>query len=128
MLTSRRFYKKSQKLYLDGRHLNDIRILNKFTNLRNLSISYVSGSITDIPIWKKALEKVGILKIEKLNTIDLNPIKKLDTLNSLDLAGIYVKNITSLSELKYLTHLNLSQTNMVIFKNSQILQILGILI
>lgn len=83
--------------------LSDIKLLEKFNNLQELTLD-VHYPETAIPKWRKILAKVGIFDIEKRNLIDLRPLKKLTNLRMLDLSnsGFPVKhNIGGMSTIGF---------------------------
>jgi hypothetical protein len=97
-------------LTLYNKEISDIRMLEKFTNLKELRLGFIYHPPKNIPQWKKILSKLRIITLNKEFTIDLSPLKKLTNLKMLELAGIPFKNITSLEDLVNLEKLTLINT------------------
>ena len=93
-------YNHSRRIVLKtSKEISDIKLLNKFTNLKSLSFQYVSYPEDKIPKWMKFLARIGIIDLNKRCTIDLSPIKKLTSLENLEINDLLFKNFKPLSNL-----------------------------
>ena len=63
--------------------LSDIRLLEKFTNLKLLRLERIRLPKRDYPKWRKYLAKYGILKLQERQSLDLCPLKNLTNLEAL---------------------------------------------
>jgi Leucine-rich repeat (LRR) protein len=97
-------------IYIQGKELCDIKLLEKFTNLQELDISDVHYPSNKIPKWMKILARLGIVDLSKRNTIDLSPITNMSNLEKLTIRSTHVKNIKPLKDLINLDGLVLNQT------------------
>ena len=79
--------------------LSDIRLLRKFTNLQILYLGSVSVPEQKIPKWMKFLTKHGLYNLDKRLSIDLSPLKKLHSLETLQLGGPAIVDIRPLAGL-----------------------------
>ena len=105
-------FKAITRLSLSGKRLYDIKLLRKFTNLKELDLERIDVPEIDMPKWIALLVKAGIIKPSKKTLIiDLKPTKSLDKLQRLNLMGTNVKNIKPLKNLTNLQSLNLRETN-----------------
>ena len=107
--------------------LSDIKLLEKFTNLQELSIVRVKSPLKEIPTWKKVLAKTGIYDPNASYALDLSPLNKLSNLQTIDIYSSQVSNLNSLRKLKNLKGLTLYQTyipNLKPIKNLKNLQYL----
>lgn len=89
------------------KHLSDIRMLKKFTNLKSLSLSGATYPETNIPQWKKFLVKLGVYDLNEDIALDLKPLKNHKNLQSLTIAYTPVKSIKPISSLINLKYLRL---------------------
>jgi Leucine-rich repeat (LRR) protein len=103
-------YLQVNKLYISNRELFDVKLLDKFVNLKELSLFRVRILQNDIPEWKAILVKCGIYDLSKDNIIDLSALKKLDGLENLSIVDTPVNNIMPLAGLTNLQRLNLDGT------------------
>jgi hypothetical protein len=97
-------------LTLYNKEISDIRLLEKFTNLKELRLGFIYHPPQNIPKWKKILSKLRIITLNEEFTIDLSPLKKLTNLKMIEIAGIPFKNINSLASLVNLEKLTLINT------------------
>ena len=90
--------------------LTDIKFLEKFTNLQELTLMDIRFPDKEIPIWIKILSKLGIFNINERFALDLSPLKKLSKLQHLSLSESHVYNIEPLKYLENLQSLDLLST------------------
>lgn len=98
-------FEQIYKLDLSNKQLCDLKLLAKFTNLQDLTLSGVI--FIDIPGWKKVLSRLGIYEIDEKVTLDLRPLEKLSNLQTLSIYYIHVKNVKPLASNTNLKHLYL---------------------
>ena len=103
-------FRKITELTLDGKELSDIKLLGKFTNLKELYLANIHPPKTRMPRWMSLLAKLRILDPSKKKLIDLSPLEKLSNLEIVTLIGSSVKDIKPLANLKNLKFLNLNET------------------
>ncbi len=87
--------------------LSDIKLLEKFINLQELTLFDIKFSEKDIPSWMKMLSKLGIFNLSERFNIDLSPLKNLSNLQNLSLGYTQVSNLEPLRSLTNLQELNL---------------------
>ena len=97
-------------IYIQGKELCDIKLLEKFTNLQELELYDIHFPSNKIPKWMKILAKLGVVNLSRIDVIDLNPIKKLYNLEKLTIRSTHVKNIKPLKGLLNLDGLDLNKT------------------
>ena len=110
---------KITTLFIHGGNVSDIKLLEKFANLKELVLVHgTSYKIPDdTPKWKLLLTRIGIIKLPVQYrspwelTIDIKPLTKLKHLQRLDLGGMRINNIDSLARLSELKELTLWATN-----------------
>jgi hypothetical protein len=90
--------------------LADIKLLEKFTNLRTLYIRHIIYPRKDKPKWITALAKLGIFDIKKHFALDLSPLEKLHNLQNLTINYTVFKNVETLAGMVNLKHLDLNGT------------------
>jgi hypothetical protein len=100
-------YLQVTKIHLTNRELFDIKLLEKFVNLKELSLFRISYLQKDIPEWKAILVKCGIYDLSKDKIIDLSPLMKLNSLENLSIVDTPINNIRPLAGLTNLQRLNL---------------------
>ena len=83
--------------------LSELKLLKKFTNLRQLVFYNVIVPDRPVPNWMRFLGKYGIIDIKKKFSIDLSPLGKLSKLNVIAIIKTPIKSIKPLSKL---TNLN----------------------
>ncbi len=93
-----------------GTELSDIKLLEKFTNLKILYLPMIVYPENKIPKWMKFFAKLGVFNLKNRFYIDLSPIKHLHNLNTLYLDHSPVNNIDTLSNLINLKELRLINT------------------
>ena len=107
------------ELNLSGQTLEDIRLLKKFKNLRELDISRLEVSVAKIPVWKTILIKIHIIEKpvpgrgginEKNNLLNLQPLRYLSRLEELNLKFTPIESLAPLSGLKNLQNLDIFGT------------------
>ncbi len=106
-------------------NLSDIKLLEKFTNLRELELIMIYPSNENIPKWKMLLERIGIINkkdMKKRLFFDLKPLENLKNLTKLDFRYSDIKNIKPLKKLKNLKSLNLTNCTNVTDKQVEDLQ------
>lgn len=101
-ITSLDFYRK---------RFSDIKLLKKFKNLEQLSLSETDFVEPVIPEWKALLVKIRVIK-DPGNYIDLSPLKKLRKLQLLVIINQRINDIRPLSKLTNLKDLQLTQTQL----------------
>jgi Leucine-rich repeat (LRR) protein len=109
--------------------LPNIKMLEKFTNLQKLSLSFIHYPESAIPKWIKIFAKYGIRDIKKRYALDLSPIEQLSNLQTLSIQSTTIKNIKPLSKLtnlKQLSFLQIEISNLEPIKNLTNLQELSI--
>ncbi len=112
-------FAKITTLFIHGDNVCDIKLLEKFINLRELVLIHGTRyKINDnTPKWKLFLTRLGIIKIPVPYrnpwelTVDIKPLAKLKQLQRLDLGGMKIKNVNSLAKLKELKKLTLWATD-----------------
>ncbi len=90
--------------------LSDIKLLEKFSNLEELTLRDISFPDKEIPKWMKILSKSGIFDLSNRFNIDLTPIKKLTKLQKLNLSLSQISDIEPIKGLTNLQELRLSYT------------------
>jgi len=93
-----------------GAYTWDIRLLEKFKNLRELRLNNIRYPDEAIPKWQKFLSKYSIYNFEERFELDLTPIQRLSYLEKLCLSGPSCKDIKPATKLSKLKYLSLSQT------------------
>jgi len=100
-------YDEGNSLTYGYNKLTDVRLIDKFTNLKTLYLGSIDVPENKIPKWMQLLSKLGIYDMDKRYTLDLKPLEKLKHLEKLQLGGTAVKNIESLEKLSNLKDLQL---------------------
>ncbi|MBN1974383.1 MAG: leucine-rich repeat domain-containing protein [Sedimentisphaerales bacterium] len=115
-------------LYIYGKELCDIKLLDKFINLERLDLAAIQFPRDRIPKWMKLLEKTGVVNTNERFTIDLTPLEKLTKMEALVLRHMTIiptddvsflsfpitseyapfKNLGPISSLENLKELNLN--------------------
>ena len=90
--------------------LSDIKVLEKFTNLRYFTLEGVTYPKVQIPQWMKFLSRFGIIDLNDRFSIDLKPLENLKRLNELGFAYSDIKSLRPLKGLKNLILLNIKNT------------------
>lgn len=113
-------FRNITELDLSGQTIEDIRLLKKFTNLRELDISRLKVPVVRTPVWKTILIKVRVIKktppgirtrgIVKTNLLNLRPLRNLSKLETLNLNFTPIESLAPLSGLKNLTELDIYGT------------------
>ncbi len=75
----------------------DIKLIEKFKNLKGLSIRGYMSSRTNMSAWKKILVKIHILSLDEKVFIDLSPLEKIKNLNALSLEHVQIKDLRPLN-------------------------------
>ena len=94
------------ELSLEGKTLSDIKLLEKFTNLKDLNLSNINIPQTNVPTWMKVLAKLGIIDLSKRNSIDLSPLRNITSLQQLDFSYTQVRDLKPLKDLTNLQMLS----------------------
>jgi hypothetical protein len=89
---------------------SDIQILEKFTNLHELNLTFQPLFKKNIPKWMKILTKFGIYDIDERFSINLSPLKNLTSLTKLRLSGTRISDIKQLKKLINLEELSIDYT------------------
>ena len=97
--------------YIYGLRLSDIKLLKKFSNLRELDLSYVRPVQGNIPVWKKFAAKLHVMTIPKTPLLDLTPLRGLTNLEILDLSHTSVCNLEAIKDLINLCKIQLLYSN-----------------
>jgi Leucine-rich repeat (LRR) protein len=92
------------------REISDIKLLEKFTNLEELSLQRIQFPEKDIPKWIKILSKIHIYDLSDKYLIDLSPLEKLPKLRHLDLSDTSFSNIKTIAALTNLQAIDLMAT------------------
>ena len=101
-------YQRIEYLDLSQKNISDIKILSKFTNLRNLNLSVTMvRDITPLSDLKKLRE----LHLSAVEVRDITPLSGLTNLRELHLINTKINDISPLSGLINLEKLELSDTN-----------------
>ena len=100
-------YDEENSLTYADNKLSDIRLLEKFTNLKTLYLGSIDVPEGKVPKWMILLSKLGIYDLEKRLSLDLSPLDKLSQLEKLQLGGDAVIKIQPLSKLSNLKNLQL---------------------
>ena len=95
-------FEKIEVLNLSRKTICDIKLLEKFTNLKELNLSFLAVPKTKKPKWMTLLAKFNIYNSSQSKVIDLSPLKNLTNLRKLELRMTAVKNIKPLARLKNL--------------------------
>ena len=119
-------FEKITELTIGRGNLKDISLLEKFTNLQELQLYFLSPPFAipeDTPKWKVILSKLGIITIPKykvppwsLNSeenriVDIKPLEKLAYLEKLTIYRTNLINVRSLGRLRTLKELSLQSNN-----------------
>jgi len=88
---------------------SDIKLLEKFINLRELTLSSMALPEDALPQLIKYLAKIGIDRRQNY-LIDLSPLEKLPNLTKLNLSNTSFKDIRTITGIKNLQELNISNT------------------
>jgi Leucine-rich repeat (LRR) protein len=103
-------FTKITTFYLSGKELFDIKLLEKFTNLKELDFHKINFPKDKIPKWMKFLAKLGIFDLKSRFTLDLSPIGNLHKLESIYIDEAPVSNIEPLKFITSLKKLRLDKT------------------
>lgn len=103
-------FAKIATLSLNGEELFDIKLLEKFTNLKVLEFHKINFPDDKVPKWMKILARLGIFDLQERFTIDLSPIGNLHKLESLYIDEAPVSNIKPLTSITSLKKLHLDKT------------------
>ena len=114
-------------LTIGSLELTDIKILEKFTNLRELLAFDVKFPESSIPKWMKYLAKLGVINLDSRFSIDLSPLKNLIYLQKLTLDHIPISSLEPIKGLTNLRTLSLTSTHVSDIKPIQGLTNLEIL-
>lgn len=90
--------------------LSDIRLVEKFSNLQAFSLGATNYPANKIPKWMSLMAKFGFIDIKERFAIDLSPLKKLKSLETLSIYHSSVKNIKPLAGLTNVRELYLMNT------------------
>jgi hypothetical protein len=96
--------------------ISDIRLLEKFTNLNELSLVKINYPESAIPKWVRILSKLGIYNLKERFAIDLSPLAKLTKLEKLNLGTIQIKSIKPLAGLVNLKQLDIGEAQISDFE------------
>ena len=113
-------FAKIIELHLLNIELTDLKLLEKFTNLKQLYLNNLRYPKNTIPKWMKILAKFGFIDLNKRFALDLSPLEKLNNLQSLTIISSPANNFKFLSSHKNLHSLNISRgtiSNMEPIKN-----------
>ena len=102
-------FAKIIELHLLNIELTDLKLLEKFTNLKQLYLNNLRYPKNTIPKWMKILAKFGFIDLNERFALDLSPLEKLNNLQSLTIISSPVNNFKFLSSLKNLHSLNISR-------------------
>ena len=103
-------FDKIEHLDLLGKKISDVRMLERFKNLKTLSLSVSISSNSCISRFAGFLKKLGIPDISQKTSISLKSLGKLSNLKTLILQGSEIKNIVPLARLDNLEILYLLNT------------------
>ncbi len=95
------------ELIISEKKLNDIKLLEKFTNLQELSLNSISFPEEHIGLCMTFLTKLGIIDLKKRFRIDLSPLENLSNLHQLFIIKTPIKDIKPLSGLVNLQELHI---------------------
>lgn len=101
---------KDHKWFSSTAGLSDIKLLEKFTNLRELTLACMDCPLDAVPEWIKLMTKYGIINSNRKYLIDLSPLAKLPKLSKLDLSNTSFEDINTITGIKNLQELNISNT------------------
>jgi Leucine-rich repeat (LRR) protein len=104
-------FAKITKFDLYKKELCDIRLLEKFRNLKMLYLGEILLPKKNIPNWMKYLAKLGILDLNERFALDLSPIEKLTNIQDVRLGTMPIKNLKPLVDLVNIEHLQLYHTS-----------------
>jgi hypothetical protein len=90
--------------------LSDIRLVEKFSNLKVFALGATNYPANKIPKWMSLMAKFGFIDIKERFAIDLSPLKKLKSLETLSIYHSSVKNIKPLAGLTNVRELYLMNT------------------
>ena len=91
--------------------LSNIKMLEKFTNLENLTLENITFPKRNVPKWMKFLSKLGFIDLQKRTELDLSPLRKLHNLREIKISVTSITNLNQLTELTNLNTLTLFRTN-----------------
>lgn len=86
-------FAKITKFAIRSQELTDIKLLEKFINLQNLTLNNIKFPSRQIPIWMNILVKIGIYDLNEKFLLDLRPLKNLSSLQELSISGSKVSNL-----------------------------------
>ncbi len=89
--------------------VSDLSLLEKFINLRELTLTSLEIPENALPKWIKVLGKYDF-HIRQRYLIDLSPLEKLPNLIKLNLSNTSFKDIRTITGIKNLQELNISNT------------------
>lgn len=101
-LSDEDFTRITMEIDLSEQELSDIKLLEKFTNIKELRLEHIIFPDKRIPKWMKLLAKLGIINLNEKFSLDLKPLENLSNLKFLDLLGTQV---TDLKPIKGLVNL-----------------------
>ena len=113
----------------DSYNAFDIKSLEKFKNLKRLSISNYMSPRANMPEWKKILTKIHVLSLDDKVFIDLSPLEKINNLNELSLEYVQIKDMSPLNNhtnLQILRLLGSSISNLKTIKKLNNLEMLDL--
>ncbi len=100
-----------KELDLSSSMITDIGLLKKFPNLQKIDLSKTPIEVISLPKWKIMLAKLPFIKISSRKKINLSPLKKLHSLETLILRETNFQNLKSIAHLTNLKELNLRGTD-----------------
>ena len=96
--------------------LTDIKLLEKFSNLQILYLTYDSFPEKDIPKWMIVFAKIGVFDLSERFCINLSPLEKLTNLQEISLNCTQVSDLEPLKKLTKLQILWLAETQVTDLK------------
>ena len=94
-------------IYTGG--ISDISLLEKFINLRKLTLTSLDIPENALPKWIKVLKKYNII-VRQRYLIDLSPLAKLPKLGKLNLSNTSFEDMNTITGIKNLQELDISNT------------------
>ena len=95
------------RISISEKELSDIKLLEKFTNLQRLYLNYIKFPKKNIPQWMTLISKIGLFDLSHKVGIDINALRKIYSLEEINVSGAQISNIEPLSELTNLKTLYL---------------------
>ena len=91
-------------------NLSDMKLLEKCTNLRKLTLDNIDYPQNAIPMWFKILKKCGLISSNQKYLLGLSLLDKFSNLSELNMSNTSFEDINTITGIKNLEELNISNT------------------